>query len=96
MLWKGEERRSEEEVEEWKVEGGWQEGVVVVKGVWEQQGLEAGSSPAVVLVEEGVRGEREEGGESDRVTMMMLEKEGQRGVQELLVLGVFQEGMFQA
>lgn len=95
MSWKGEERWSEEEVEEWKVEGGWQEGVVVVKGAWEQQGLEAGSSPAVVLVVEEVRGEREEGGGSDRGMMMMLEKEGQRGVQELLVLGVFQEGMFQ-
>lgn len=96
VLWKGVERRSEEEVEEWKVEVGWQEGVAVVRAVWERRGLEAGSSPAVALVEEGVRGERGEGGGSDRVMMMMLEKEGQRGVPELLVLGVFQEGMFQA
>lgn len=58
------------------------------KEVWERQGSEAGSPPALVvlLLEAGVRGVREEGGESEKETRMKQEMEEQREVQELWVL----------
>lgn len=58
------------------------------KEVWERQGSEAGSPPALVvlLLEAGVRGAREEGGESEKETRMKQEMEEQREVQELWVL----------
>lgn len=59
---------------------------VVERGVWERQGLEAENSPVVLLVAVGVKGVREEEGGSEKERRMRREMEGQREVQELLVL----------
>lgn len=65
--------------------------------MWGRQGSEAGSPPVVVLlVEAGVRGVREEGGESEKEMRMRQEMEGQREVRELWVLEESQEEEHQA
>lgn len=57
------------------------------RGTWEQRGSEAGNSPVVLLVEGGVRGARGEGAGSEKeMRWRRREMEGQREVQELLVL----------
>lgn len=48
--------------------------------------MEAENSPVVLLVEEGEREVRGEGGESEKERKMKQEMEGRREVQELLVL----------
>lgn len=94
----GEEGTSEEE---WPAEGVQQvveveEVEVVERGMWKPRGSEAGYCPVVLLVEVGVRGETEEGGGSERERRRMRqEMEGQREVQELLVLEESQEGPHQ-
>ena len=61
-------------------------GEVALKVMWEQRGSEAGIPPAVPLVEVGVRGARGEGGGNEKGKRMRQEMEGQREVQEFLVL----------
>lgn len=55
-------------------------------GMWERRGLEAESSPVVLLVEVRVREVRGEEGGSEKGRRMRREMEGQMEVQELLVL----------
>lgn len=86
----GEEGKSEEE---WLAEGVQQAVEVVERGMWKQRGSEAGYCPVVLLVEVGARGGKEEGGGSEKETRRMRqEMEGQRELQELLVLEESQEG----
>lgn len=69
---------------------------MVERGMRKRQGSEAGYCPVVLLVEVGVRGETEEGGGSEKERRRMREEmEGQREVQELLVLEESQEGAHQ-
>lgn len=71
-------------------------GEVTETGMWEQQGLKAGNSPAVPLVEAGVRGARGEGGGNERERRMKQETEGQREARELLALEESQGGTLEA
>lgn len=63
--------------------------------MWERQGLEAGNSPVVLLVEVEVRGARGEGGGSDKGRRTRWEMEGQREVQECQAQEESQGGMLE-